>query len=149
DVRVPRRLDFDPLEDRTMLAITVTPPTNVAQWQSLGPNAILGKNTGVAINVQDIPTAGAIAPFAVAASSAAPDASPVAFVAATNGGVWETNNLNATAPVDLNQLTQSLALVAPNVTTNKTEAKPDGGQAASRPYSYEITFVGPGGVEST
>ncbi len=143
-----RLLGFEPLEDRTMLAIAVSiPPANAAPtWTDLGPSPIQnGQVTGMPL--QNNPVAGAVVAFATAPSSAAPNAPTVAFAATANGGVWETNNLGATTPVDLDQVAQNDAPPGPNV-TGVMAGPALGPGAGTVTAQYRITDVGPGGVES-
>ena len=143
NARAPRRLQFEPLEDRTLLAVTLSNPSTA--WTSLGPTAIVNDQT-VNLPLQNSPVAGAITAFATAAASAAANAPTVAFAATANGGVWETNDLNNTEGVDINQVNDPNLITAPPSVF--IQAGPDLGAGVGPLFSYKATFVYAGGVES-
>ena len=143
--RRPRLLGFEPLEDRTMLAITVAIPVSNAAppWTDLGPDQIQNGQV-LGMSLQNNPVAGAVVAFATAESFT--NASTVAFAATANGGVWETNNLNATTPVDVNQVNDPFLLAAPGI--DISDGTNDGGASGTGPFNYKITNLLPGGVET-
>ena len=144
--RIPRLLQFEPLEDRTLLTITPSIPlANAAPgWTDLGPQPILnGQVTGMPL--QNNPVAGSVIAFATAPASAAVGAATVAFAATAGGGVWETNNLNATTAVDLNQVSNVIPVVAP---PSPGGGPSGGGAAVTGPFNYVLTYLFGGGLES-
>src|SRR5262249_48065423 len=133
-------------EDRTLLAITVTPPTDAPQWTDLGPYA-LRTNRAVGMTLQNNPVAGAVVAFAAAPASASdPFAPTVAFAATAGGGVWETNDLNATKAVDRNQVNDPNLEIAPPASV--LSGGPPGGVAGTGQFDYKLTFGYAGGLES-
>ncbi len=141
-----QRLCLEVLEDRTLPAITVGFPTTPA-WTSLGPTALLsGQNEGL-FNQQN-PVTGAVTAFA-----AAPNNSNVVFAATANGGIWETQNFNATTTVDVNQINNSNLTPGPNAGLMQANGVagtvvPTGTMPAAGTVTYVVTFVDTTGVES-
>ena len=81
-----RRIFFEPLEDRRLLAITLT---GVPNWIEQGPGPALHGSALVRENGVAVPGPAAGAIEAIAPHPANPD---IVFVAAVNGGVWRTTN---------------------------------------------------------
>ena len=79
-----------------MLAITVGISNAGPSWADLGPTSIAGQ-TGLGLVNQLNPVAGAVSAFANV-----PGTNTV-FAATINGGVWKTDNINATKQIDVNQ----------------------------------------------
>jgi hypothetical protein len=135
--RVPRRLQFEPLEDRTMLAVTVV-PSNPNLWTSLGPTTITGGQVEGLWNQQNT-VAGAVVAFA-----AAPNGATV-FAGTANGGVWKTTNINQTATVDVNQINDPALPQAPDASgMTAIGATLD----ANGAIKYRVTLLESNGVES-
>src|SRR4051812_39010239 len=92
--RTPRWLQFEPLEDRTLLAVTAT-LSNATPWTPVGPVQISnGQIEGMGLQGNNV--AGAVVAFVTA-----PDGTIYAGTA--NGGVWKATSIAATS-VDLNQI---------------------------------------------
>src|SRR5687768_6012049 len=77
---------LEALEDRTLLAVSVTFP-DLPSWQEIGPAPLLG---GQAKLPGNNPVSGAIQ-----AVVAAPSNPSIVYVGAASGGIWRTDNINA------------------------------------------------------
>jgi hypothetical protein len=93
--RRPRpRLNWEPLENRTLLAVT---ETGIPDYQQQGPGPITGGNDNAAPSSVDTgnPFGGSEVDGDIRAIAIDPNNSEVASVGAVNGGVWKTTNVNA------------------------------------------------------
>jgi Ca2+-binding RTX toxin-like protein len=109
-------LSLEPLEDRTLMAVSLT---GVPTWVEQGPGPIVGGQTfGLD---PDNPVTGAVEAIAVR-----PGNPSTVFIGSTEGGIWRTNNINA-SPVVWTPLTDQMPSLAissiafsPFDTTNQT-----------------------------
>src|SRR5262249_34478618 len=90
-----RRPTFENLERRTMLAVTLL---NTPTWVERGPDP-LTNTPGVDLNGDFRTDPGDVAVGAVEAIAVDPTDANHVFIGTTNGGIWETSNVNATTPV--------------------------------------------------
>src|SRR5262249_1352983 len=88
------RLRLEALEDRTMLAVTLS---GVPTWVEQGPSPIIGNANILGMEAQGNPAIGAIQ--AVAAHPTDPD---TLYVATVGGGIWRTTNAPTASPSWLN-----------------------------------------------
>jgi hypothetical protein len=140
------RLVLEPLEDRTLLDVTVVQNPQQPAWADIGPSPIInGQITGMSF--QNNPVVGAVAAFAVAQDPS--NGQTVAFAATAGGGVWETNNLYATISLDLNQGSYAGLPSINNLPAAAITGGPHGGGAPmTPPFSYKVTQLLSGEVET-
>src|SRR5438876_5790325 len=86
-LRPSGQLSVEPLEDRTLMTITLT---GVPTWVEQGPGPLIN---GQVEGITDAPVAGAIQAIAVH-----PTQANTVFVGSVNGGIWRTTNANAASP---------------------------------------------------
>jgi Ca2+-binding RTX toxin-like protein len=109
-------LSVERLEDRTLMAVSLT---GVPSWVEQGPGPIIGGDTsGLG---PDNPVSGAVEAIAVR-----PGDPSTVFIGTTAGGIWRTNNINASSVVwapltdQLPSLAISSIAFSPFDTTNRT-----------------------------
>jgi hypothetical protein len=120
-------------------------PSGQTDWVGQGPQITTGGQVlGMTTNGQLAQVAGAIRAVAVS-----PTDSNTVFVGTANGGVWRTDNINATRTVEPTDLTRAAAPAVTDVTLAPLGGPP-GSQflTADGTYSYKITQVDSGGTES-
>lgn len=86
-----RRMRFERLEDRSLLAITAT-LTGLGTWEEVGPSPIIGGQTeNVASAAGTDPVVGAVRSIAVASNQS------YVLLGTTNSGIWRSTNISPTA----------------------------------------------------